>query len=326
MFELAKHAGLYVGLDPSDATQTQNLSRVAEKGSDRINLATGFADEIDTMFEPESFDLIVMSSTAQFFPGPNYFEAVLEKSLKLLAPGGAILLCDIMDARRKQEFVESLQEFQRLNPQARTRTQLDGELYFDEAYFFDLKATLPGVCDVQALHREQGFSNELGYRFDVILKKDLRREDTRECTRDDWAMQPSKRLWTNWHLRGLPESNPSTTVTSSNVAYIIFISGSTGQPKGVMVQHRPIINLIEWVHTTFKVGSGDRLLFVTSLTFDLSVYDIFGTLAAGATIHVASRADLREPQRLARMPPLATDHLLGFCAGGSSTTGALLRG
>ena len=40
---------------------------------------------------------------------------------------------------------------------------------------------------------------------------------------------------------------------------------------------------------------------MTSLTFDLSVYDIFGTLAAGATIHVASRADLREPQRLARM-------------------------
>jgi amino acid adenylation domain-containing protein len=297
MFELAPRASLYVGLDPSDATQAQNLKRVAEEGSDRIKLATGFADEIDTMFEPESFDLILMASTAQFFPGPNYFEAVLEKSLKLLAPGGRILLCDLMDARRKQEFGESLQEFQRLNPQARTRTQLDGELYFDEAYFCDLKATLPDLCDVQALHREQGFGNELGYRFDVILQKD----DGRERAQDNCAVQPSKRLWTSWHLRELPESNPSTTVASANVAYIIFTSGSTGQPKGVMVQHRPIINLIEWVNRTFKVGTGDRLLFVTSLTFDLSVYDIFGTLAAGATIHVASRADLREPQRLARM-------------------------
>ena len=205
-----------------------------------------------------------------------------------------------------------------------TRTQLDGELYFDEAYFFDLKATLPDVCDVQALHREQGFSNELGYRFDVILKKDLG-EKLRENARDDWTMRPSKRLWTNWHLRGLPESNPSTTVTSANVAYIIFTSGSTGEPKGVMVQHRPIINVIEWVNTTFKVGPGDRLLFVTSLTFDLSVYDIFGTLAAGATIHVASRADLREPRRLARMLQRATDNILGFCARCSPTTGALLR-
>ncbi len=292
MFELAPHAGVYVGLDPSDATQAQNLSRVAEKGSGNIKLATGFANDIDTMFEPASFDLIVMASAAQFFPGPNYFEAVIEKSLKLLAPGGAILLSDIMDARRKHEFGESLQEFQRLHPQARTRTELDGELYFDEAYFFNLQAMLPGVGEVHALHREEGFNNELGYRFDVILKK------------GEWSTgttRPSKRLWTNWHLLALPESNPSTTVAANNVAYIIFTSGSTGEPKGVMVQHRPIINLIDWVHTTFAVGPSDRLLFVTSLTFDLSVYDIFGTLAAGATIHVASRADLREPQRLARM-------------------------
>jgi len=294
MFELAPHAGLYVGLDPSEATQTRNLSRVTR---DNIKLATGFADQIDTMFEPGSFDLIVMASTAQFFPGPNYFEAVLEKSLKLLAPGGAILLCDIMDAERKQEFGESLQEFQRLNPQARTKTQLDAELYFDEAYFFDLEATLPDVSDVQIQRREQGFKNELGYRFDVILKKD----DGRESARANWTMQPSKRLWTSWHLRALPENNPSTTVSSANVAYIIHTSGSTGEPKGVMVQHRPIINLIDWIHTTFNVGVGDRHLFVTSSTFDLSIYDMLGTLAAGATIYVASRADLREPRRLAQI-------------------------
>src|SRR6185295_2175702 len=143
---LAPRAGQYVGLDPSEATQAKNLSRIA---SDKIKLATGFADQIDTMFAPESFDLIVMASTAQFFPGPSYFEAVLEKSLKLLGPGGTILLCDVMDAQRKQEFGESLQEFQRLNPQVRTKTQLDSELYFDEAYFFDLEATLPDVSDVQ---------------------------------------------------------------------------------------------------------------------------------------------------------------------------------
>jgi amino acid adenylation domain-containing protein len=294
MFELAPHAGLYVGLDPSEATQKKNLGRV---DSDNIKLATGFADRIDTIFEPGSFDLIVMASTAQFFPGPSYFEAVLEKSFKLLAPGGTILLCDVMDAQRKQDFGESLQEFQRLNPQARTKTQLDSELYFDEAYFFDLEATLPDVSDVQIQHREQGFKNELGYRFDVILKK----HDGRETARANWTMQPSKRLWTSWHLRALPESNPSTGVTPANVAYIIHTSGSTGEPKGVMVQHRPIINLIDWVHTTFKVGVGDRLLFVTSSTFDLSIYDMLGTLAGGATVYVASRADLREPRRLAQI-------------------------
>jgi acyl-coenzyme A synthetase/AMP-(fatty) acid ligase len=82
---------------------------------------------------------------------------------------------------------------------------------------------------------------------------------------------------------------------------MIFTSGSTGTPKGVVVRHRPVINLIEWVNRTFAIGPSDRLLFVTSLSFDLSVYDIFGALAAGASIRVARGHELRDPQQLARI-------------------------
>ena len=85
------------------------------------------------------------------------------------------------------------------------------------------------------------------------------------------------------------------------LAYVIFTSGSTGQPKGVMMQHRPVANLIDWVNRTFAVGPGDRLLFVTSLAFDLSVYDLFGTLAAGGTVRIASDAEARDPEALARV-------------------------
>ncbi|MFP5284360.1 MAG: FkbM family methyltransferase, partial [Thermoanaerobaculia bacterium] len=56
-----------------------------------------------------------------------------------------------------------------------------------------------------------------------------------------------------------------------------------------------------WVNTTFGVGPSDRLLFVTALSFDLSVYDIFGTLAAGGTIRLASSEELRDPERLVRL-------------------------
>lgn len=85
------------------------------------------------------------------------------------------------------------------------------------------------------------------------------------------------------------------------LAYIIFTSGSTGIPKAVAVRHRPAYNLIDWVNRTHGVGPQDRLLFVTSVSFDLSVYDMFGTLAAGGSIRIASRASVRNPEALARI-------------------------
>jgi amino acid adenylation domain-containing protein len=95
--------------------------------------------------------------------------------------------------------------------------------------------------------------------------------------------------------------DPASGVTSGDLAYIIYTSGSTGKPKGVVLLHGPVVNLIDWVNTTRRVGPGDRLLFVTSLNFDLSVYDLFGILGAGATVRVATPAELRDPERLLRI-------------------------
>lgn len=91
---------------------------------------------------------------------------------------------------------------------------------------------------------------------------------------------------------------PNIKTKPVDLAYTIFTSGSTGIPKGVAVTHQPVVNLIEWVNKTYKVIHGDTLLFVTSLCFDLSVYDIFGVLGAGGTLHIASSDDLHDPLRL----------------------------
>jgi amino acid adenylation domain-containing protein len=90
-------------------------------------------------------------------------------------------------------------------------------------------------------------------------------------------------------------------LTSSNLAYIIYTSGSTGLPKGVVTQHQPVINLIEWVNNRFCVSQSDTLLFTTSLCFDLSVYDIFGILAAGGSVRIASSHDIADPRQLLRL-------------------------
>ncbi|WP_236628524.1 non-ribosomal peptide synthetase [Paenibacillus mucilaginosus] len=88
---------------------------------------------------------------------------------------------------------------------------------------------------------------------------------------------------------------------SGEYAYAIFTSGSTGTPKGVLVRHQPVINLIDWAHRTYGFGPSDRVLFVTSVCFDLSVFDIFGLLAAGGSVHIASEGDVRDPGRLVQL-------------------------
>lgn len=67
-------------------------------------------------------------------------------------------------------------------------------------------------------------------------------------------------------------------------AYVIFTSGSTGTPKGVIVSHRAASNTIQDINRRFCVGAQDRVLALSQLSFDLSVYDIFGLLSVGGCL------------------------------------------
>ena len=83
---------------------------------------------------------------------------------------------------------------------------------------------------------------------------------------------------------------------SQNLAYIIFTSGSTGMPKGVAISHQGAVNTILDINKRFAVNKNDKILALSSLSFDLSVYDIFGTLAAGATIIIPHKDATKDAQ------------------------------
>jgi amino acid adenylation domain-containing protein len=89
---------------------------------------------------------------------------------------------------------------------------------------------------------------------------------------------------------------PSTTLAKpEHLAYVIYTSGSTGHPKGVMIDHRGALNTILDINRRFSVGEKDRCLAVSSLSFDLSVYDIFGPLTAGGCVLIPRYSPAPDP-------------------------------
>jgi amino acid adenylation domain-containing protein len=124
--------------------------------------------------------------------------------------------------------------------------------------------------------------------------------------------------------QGRPDA-PPRVAGGDDRAYIIFTSGSTGEPKGVAVRHRAVHNLLAWCRRRYGFGPADTGLCVTSLGFDLSVFDLMGVLGSGGAIYVADEGEMRDPVELCaivdREPitfwnsaPTALDRLRPFLA------------
>ncbi|HUY15071.1 MAG TPA: amino acid adenylation domain-containing protein [Terriglobia bacterium] len=88
-------------------------------------------------------------------------------------------------------------------------------------------------------------------------------------------------------LQSLPTTAPlGMALTTTDLAYILYTSGSTGKPKGVMISHQNALTFVEWCADTFQIQPDDHLSNHAPLHFDLSVFDIYNGLKAGATVYM----------------------------------------
>lgn len=89
--------------------------------------------------------------------------------------------------------------------------------------------------------------------------------------------------------------NLNVSVSPENLAYIIYTSGSTGEPKGVMIEHKSVINRIFWVQDVHPLNENDVVMQKTPYIFDVSVWELFGWYLKGSRLHFLTPGAEKEP-------------------------------
>ncbi|MBD3011049.1 amino acid adenylation domain-containing protein, partial [Streptomyces sp. 5-10] len=102
-------------------------------------------------------------------------------------------------------------------------------------------------------------------------------------------------------LAAAPTAAPGVACSPDHPAYVIYTSGSTGRPKGVVVPHGALSNFLDDMGERFGLGPADRLLAVTTVSFDIAALELYLPLLSGAGVVMADRDTVRDPVALLRM-------------------------
>jgi len=297
MFRLAPLVGAYHGTDMSPKILRWTQDEVDKKGLQNVRLDCLAAHEIDRLGE-RGYDVVILNSVVQCFSGHNYLRGVIRKAIDLLNDTGLIFLGNIWDQELQEGFAQSLLDFARQHTGKGYRTKIDRseELFLARAFFEDLRHDLPHIVATEYSNMLGTVQSELSeYGYDVILRVDK--------SQGAAAGRPAKRHKHQCDRRAL-ESLPASPLEAhgrpDSLAYLMYTSGTSGVPKGVMIEHRSVVRLV--VNTNFcRLGATDRVLQAGPLAFDASTFEIWGALLNGGGVCLAPKEVLLDVTKLRQL-------------------------
>ncbi len=151
----------------------------------------------------------------------------------------------------------------------------------------------------KTLFTESGLNDSLENYVDHVIKID-----------SDWEF-----------IDQASSGNPDVKINKDDIAYIIYTSGSTGKPKGVVVPHGAVKNFLLSMAKEPGLSDNDKVLAITTLSFDISVLELFLPLSVGAVLVIADKNDSSDPVRLAE---LLKEHNISFMQATPATWRILL--
>ncbi len=289
MRHVAPQAGSYVATDISRRNVERVEAYARTNGLDHVSGRQLAAHDID-VFPPASFDLVVLNSVIENFPGFGYLRQVLGKAALLLAPGGAIFAGSVWDLERREHYLGDLAAFARDNSGRGYQTRLDfaEDLFVPRAFFADWAAETGAAVAFSAV-RAPGFE-PARYGYDAVIRPGAGEAGAAGVKHRHGAVA----------LAPLPEGPPPAAARPDQLAYVIFTSGTTGDPKGAMIEHHSVANLARHVGETLfaPLGPALNVSSIASFSFDSSVKQVFATLLNGHTLHIPGEDTKRDPARL----------------------------
>lgn len=293
MYRIAPKVKLYYGTDISKSIIDWNLDRCKEEQITNIELECVAAEDIDLIKEGD-FDIVIVNSVIQVLSGYNSLRDILRKSVSLLGEKGILFFGDIMDLQRKNELLESLYDYKKVHGTEKTKLVFDDELFVSKEFFDDQRLEIDGITEVLHSDKIHTIKNELTeYRFDTIVKVD------KVSKPKLFQVGKNKFQFGFNNIREYPITSTGIKVSATQLSNIMFTSGSTGLPKGVMIEQRSNIRTV--VNSNFLgVQADDIWLQTAEISFDPSCQEIFGALLNGATLCLIEKSKLIDPDQCQR--------------------------
>ena len=291
--------------------------------------------------EGAEYDLIVLNGVVENFPGYTYLRRVLDHAVGLLAPDGILLVGAVRDMAKRESFRETLKELLRepdssgasgvsgvsdtlggsgdgaqedvtnnvADDAANTTRRLHAgllrldaseELWLPECFFTEWAAESSVPVAVEISRTAINDVELSDFRFDVVIRK--QGTPAQACRPVRFA-----RGDLDTH-HGSRSGTPLPTCRPEQAAYMVYTSGSTGIPKGVVVEHRHLMHILR----ALKPLSGDtrHAALVAPLSFDASIQQIGVSLFCGNPLYILSDAERKNPAALCEC---ARKHGIDLC-------------
>ncbi len=276
MYRISPLVKKYHGTDISEVVLKKNRKIIKNRNIKNISLSKLAAHEIKKI-RNENYNVVILNSVIQAFPGVNYLRNVIKDIIKLCKTKAVIFIGDIMDYEKKGELIDSINSYGIKDK--KLKNNLVFELFVRKGFFKYLKNECDQIEKIEITKKIHTIENELTrFRYDVLIHINKRKKN---------VIKPNNTVKCEYgydELDKYKSNNLNINGMNHKAAYLLYTSGTSGKPKGIIIEHKSVVNLCGWYKKEYGISNEDIIGRLIPYTFDPSIAETFSALLYGATL------------------------------------------